>query len=355
MSIKISELPVASAIGNNDIIPIVQESTTKSIKYEKLKPTIETTIDSSSTNDNPVGAKAVYDYSAPIGHASESTTYGQGTETKYGHCKTINNVTSASYVAGESLSAYQGKVLKGEIDTANANLQELIDETLPELLGNKEDKSNKTNTLDENSTAEQYPTAQVTFEKYSELLDQIPTATATGNPINVQDSSNLPLKEVDILGNATQVTTTGKNLIPFTIQDFTLNNIRYYVQNGSLYLNGTSTSETSSSSQDFKDNFSFTLSAGTYTLSRTTPTSLPVYLKKYSDNSALISLSSSSTLSDTVTLNEETQVYVGFYVYNKSYSNEMAKIMLSKSDGDYEPYTRTEKLRLPLTFLKMLM
>ena len=207
MSIKISELPVASTIGNNDIIPIVQESTTKSIKYEKFKPTIETTIDSSSTDDNPVSPKAVYDYSAPIDHASESTTYGQGTETKYGHCKTINNVTSASYVAGESLSAYQGAVLKGEIDTTNTNLQELTDETLPSLLEGKENKSNKTNVLDSNSTETQYPNAQVTFEKYSELLDQIPTATATGNPINVQDSSNLPIKGFALLGNATQADT----------------------------------------------------------------------------------------------------------------------------------------------------
>ena len=207
MSIKISELPVASTIGDNDIIPIVQESTTKSIKYEKFKTTIETTINSSSTNDNPVGAKAVYDYSAPIDHASESTTYGQGTETKYGHCKTINNVTSASYVAGESLSAYQGKVLKGEIDTLTTNLQEYENTTVPELLNAKEDKSNKTNTLNENSTETQYPNAQVTFEKYNELLNQIPTATATGNPINVQDSSNLPIKDFALLGNATQADT----------------------------------------------------------------------------------------------------------------------------------------------------
>ena len=31
----------------------------------------------------------------------------------------------------------------------------------------------------------------------------------------------------------------GKNLLPFTNQDFTVNNVRYYVQDGSLYFNGT--------------------------------------------------------------------------------------------------------------------
>ena len=41
----------------------------------------------------------------------------------------------------------------------------------------------------------------------NELLDQIPTGTATGTTINVQDSSNLPLKNVEVLGNATQADT----------------------------------------------------------------------------------------------------------------------------------------------------
>lgn len=36
----------------------------------------------------------------------------------------------------------------------------------------------------------------------------------------------------------------GKNLVPFTDQDFTLNSVRYYVENGSLILNGNSTGET---------------------------------------------------------------------------------------------------------------
>lgn len=53
---------------------------------------------------------------APNNHASSGTTYGVGTESKYGHNKVINNLTKSSFVNGESLSAYQGKVLKGLID-----------------------------------------------------------------------------------------------------------------------------------------------------------------------------------------------------------------------------------------------
>lgn len=53
---------------------------------------------------------------APTSHASSATTYGVGTSSNYGHCKTINNLTRSSYVNGEALSANQGKILKDLID-----------------------------------------------------------------------------------------------------------------------------------------------------------------------------------------------------------------------------------------------
>ena len=49
-------------------------------------------------------------------HSSTSDTYGVGTATSYGHNKVINHLATASYANGESLSAYQGKVLKGLVD-----------------------------------------------------------------------------------------------------------------------------------------------------------------------------------------------------------------------------------------------
>ncbi len=47
----------------------------------------------------------------PTNHASSATTYGVGTGSNYGHCKTINNLTTSSYSDGNALSAYQGYVL----------------------------------------------------------------------------------------------------------------------------------------------------------------------------------------------------------------------------------------------------
>ena len=59
---------------------------------------------------------------APVGHASETTTYGLADSTKYGHVKTVNNLTTNSNLSGEALSAYQGKVLKDAIDEAVRNI-----------------------------------------------------------------------------------------------------------------------------------------------------------------------------------------------------------------------------------------
>ena len=179
-----------------------------------------------------------------------------------GHCKTINNLEKESYIAGESLSAYQGAVLKQNLDTLNENFEELVNETLPSSLSEKENIVNKTNVLDENSTVNQYPNAKITYEKYSELLNQIPTATATGNPINVQDSSNLPLVDFAMSGNATQVTTTGKNLMPNTITTQTINGVTFTKNSDGTI----STSGTASANAILSLSTSIPLTAGTYWL-----------------------------------------------------------------------------------------
>ena len=51
----------------------------------------------------------------PTSHASTATTYGIGTTTNYGHCMTINNLTTSSHADGKALSAYQGYVLNQKI------------------------------------------------------------------------------------------------------------------------------------------------------------------------------------------------------------------------------------------------
>lgn len=51
------------------------------------------------------------DSRTPKSHAASGTTYGVGTTSAYGHCRTINNLTTSSHKNGYALSAYQGYLL----------------------------------------------------------------------------------------------------------------------------------------------------------------------------------------------------------------------------------------------------
>lgn len=61
---------------------------------------------------------------------------------------------------------------------------------------------------------------QASFDELKEetnlILDQIPKGTANGESINVNDSSNLPFKDITLKGNTSQVQYSGKNLLPNT-------------------------------------------------------------------------------------------------------------------------------------------
>lgn len=73
-NIKISELPQATSVSSNDIVPIVQNGTTKQATKAMISPPIATNITSSSTNDEVAGAKAVYDAIQSSG--GSTITYG---------------------------------------------------------------------------------------------------------------------------------------------------------------------------------------------------------------------------------------------------------------------------------------
>lgn len=66
--------------------------------------------------------KILYNGKAPTNHKSTGTDYGIGSSTEYGHCKIINNITTASYSAGEALAAYQGKVLDDKISAVTPTI-----------------------------------------------------------------------------------------------------------------------------------------------------------------------------------------------------------------------------------------
>ena len=131
----------------------------------------------------------------------------------------------------------------------------------------------------------------------------------------------------------------GKNLLPFTNQDFTKNSFRFYVQNGELYFNGTPSSDIASANSAFKDNFAFTLPKGTYYFNRgnvlTNVVATISRIFKYSDDTIL------KENLGAFTLTEDTKVYLGFYLpTSKTFSNNKIDIQLEKGDQptSYAPY-----------------
>ena len=191
----------------------------------------------------------------------------------------------------------------------------------------------------------QYTDSEVVSVKYFYGDNIFTDGEADGANFQITNDSETyegELKTFSLLGNTTQTTLSGKNLAPFTNQDFTLNGIRYYAQNGNLFLNGTCTSETLTNHPQFKSNFAFTLDAGTYTFSMSSNGTLrPMSIKKSADDTNLASLSSTQLYSH-FTLVQQTQVYFGFYmVSGNSYSNTQYYIQCESgtTKTDYEPYT----------------
>ena len=56
------------------------------------------------------------DSRTPTSHRSTGTTYGVGDASYYGHCRVVNNLTKSSHTDGYALSAYQGYLLKQDVD-----------------------------------------------------------------------------------------------------------------------------------------------------------------------------------------------------------------------------------------------
>ena len=81
------------------------------------------TLDDYSSSDFAL-RNHTHDGFAITNHASNKSTYGLGSTSKYGHVTIVNNLNSSSYTDGEVLSANQGNILDSKIDSVisdNAN------------------------------------------------------------------------------------------------------------------------------------------------------------------------------------------------------------------------------------------
>ena len=113
----------------------------------------------------------------PKKHDSTAQTYGVGTDEKYGHVMLVDDLNSSSLQAGKALSSHQGYVIKGLLD----DKQDIINGY------NKIDADFVDDTTSENKfvTEEQIQEIEELKAENEALLDQMPTATATGDNINI--------------------------------------------------------------------------------------------------------------------------------------------------------------------------
>ena len=110
------------------------------------------------------------------------------------------------------------------------------------------------------------------------------------------------------------IRTSGKNLLPVTNQDYTINSVRFRAENGSIKINGTASANITGFVVRTDDYFPITLEAGTYYFKRNL-TNLSVGLIKANSDNATVTLSGSSTAtSTTFTLTEKTKLYLFFYI-----------------------------------------
>lgn len=168
--------------------------------------------------------------------------------------------------------------------------------------------------------------------------------TGTGTDITLNNTSNNKFLQLDVKGNTEQTQYSGKNLLPIINQDYTVKGVNFKATNqGKLLINGTANNIIGGS--DFiGNNFAkMTLSAGTYVFSRNIANSkVSLGLVKSDGTTSIATLSRANTiLSTTFTLNEETDVYLYFYIStNDVVNNYEVEIMVEQGTTatSYEPY-----------------
>ena len=189
-------------------------------------------------------------------------------------------------------------------------------------------------------------------EDISDLRRDLDNSTATisgsGEAVTLNGTAEARFKKPPLpMGNSEQESTTGKNLIPTSLNKMkTINTIGNWNDNVysnlglsirinndlSVVINGTSTS-----SGVFLICNNETLKAGTYILNEinTVNSNAVLYIWDSSWNNIY-----STTSSGTFTISEDKSIKVGINISNgKTFSNFIVKPMISINGGDYEPYT----------------
>ena len=237
-------------------------------------------------------------------------------------------------------SAGKTPLNSNNMNAIQQNTENAINEVVPIITGIEENTENNNSDIAEAKINIENNTNNI-LEINNFIKNSMKTLSEEGTSIHVEDSADYPCK-LEIEGKSEQTQTEqGKNLLPFKDINFTLKGVNFYTENGNLYLNGASTGEILTNDNAYITYFSFILPVGTYKFKHFSSlnVNMAIQLKNVSDKSELASINLNSNTVKTFTLNEETEVYLGIYIYNQNFNNENLKLMLSIEDAtEYEPF-----------------
>ena len=182
-------------------------------------------------------------------------------------------------------------------------------------------------------------------KRLKEDLKGLPTGTFSGESIDLNDSSEMRLQELNVGGNSRQETREGYNLLNFTKEAFPTQTINGLVitnnEDGSFTLNGTTTDTVSVCLSERMKN----LKTGTYNLTRNSSGTVSTLYRSilYGNNSGVATqLRNFDNEEQVITLTEDYEQYY-FWLYIVSgitFTNYTIKPMLTKGTEkkDYEEY-----------------
>lgn len=172
-------------------------------------------------------------------------------------------------------------------------------------------------------------------------------STEQGEVISLTDSSNDPLRGLRIFGKTTQITTTGKNLLPTKNGAYGLRNGLTFTDLGDGRVNiiGTATANTTFVYCPFDVNTRTPIPAGTYTVSGSPGSNVYLSFFVYASQETTDILTNNASIcrgnSWTFTIDQD--AYYGAYLYIGSgkTANETisAQLEIGSVATDYEPYS----------------
>jgi hypothetical protein len=190
-------------------------------------------------------------------------------------------------------------------------------------------------------------TAEAAQEGIRTKADAI-VCSAEGNAITVSNSSDDHIRGLQIFGKTTQVSTTGKNLLPNNIKSYgSRNGITFAdIGNDRIRVGGTATSNTTYVYCPFDAGTRTPIPAGTYTLSGNPGKNVYLSFFLYESQESPEILNSNASLCEgkTWTFTISQDAYYGAYLFigeGKSVSDTIisAQLEIGSVATDYEPYS----------------